>query len=165
MGGFVLASQNQPLAPIMTTTASTAIAFQSPGRNVRSTKAINFPVRPPIFPSAFPRPLAAPEMAGPAADETRDRPSEAFDWKLAAVCEALAAVSLAASLALELVDSNRRADLPVSLADCRKTARDTGKDIMGRRRRQRRTRRREGWTEEDGWGRSGQRWRWRWRWW
>jgi hypothetical protein len=91
---------------------------------------ISLPVRPPIFPRAFPTPFAAPLMAGPAADETLDRPSEALDWILEAVCEALEVASFAASVAFVVVDSNRRAARPGSFADCRRRARDIDNDIV-----------------------------------
>lgn len=92
--------------------------------------AISFPVRPPIFPRAFPTPFTAPLRAGPAAEETFDRPSDALDWKFDAVCDALAAVSLAASAAFVVVDSNRRVARPGSFVDCRRTARDTDNDMV-----------------------------------
>lgn len=67
--------------------------------HVRSTKLMTLPVRPPIFPRAVVRPLAAPAIAGPAAVVTRDKPSFALD-----------AVSLAASVAFwAAVLSDRRA--------------------------------------------------------
>lgn len=88
------------------------------------------PVLPPIFPRAFVTPLAALLRAGPAAEETFERPSEAFDWMFEAVCDALAAVCFAASAALDVVDSNRRAARPVNLVDCRTTARDIGNDMV-----------------------------------
>jgi hypothetical protein len=93
-------------------------------------KAIKRPVLPPTLPSAFPSPLAAPLIAGPAEDDTLERPSEAFDLYSAAVCEALEAVSFAASAPFDVVDSNRRAVRPGSLVDCRNTARETFNDIV-----------------------------------
>jgi len=63
-------------------------------------KAISLPVLPPIFPRAFPSPLAALPIAGPAEEVTLDKPSEAFDWKPDAVSDAFAAVFFAASVAL-----------------------------------------------------------------
>jgi hypothetical protein len=97
----------------------------------RSMKAIKRPVRPPIFPRAFPKPLAAPLIAGPAAEATFDRPSEAFDLYSEAVCDALDAVSFAASVALLAVDSNRADVRPTgSFADRRKTARESAIDIV-----------------------------------
>ena len=65
--------------------------------NVRSMKAISFPVRPPSLPSVLPTPLAAPAMAGPAALVTRERP-----W------DALAVVSLATSAAFWVVVLSKR---------------------------------------------------------
>lgn len=95
---------------------------------------MNLPVRPPIFPKALPTPLAAPAIAGPADEATLVKPSEAFDWKLAAVSDAfddaLEAVSLAASVAFAVVLSNRRADLPESLAVWRRAAREMDSDMM-----------------------------------
>lgn len=79
-------------------------------------------------------------MAGPAAEETLDRPSEAFDWKFAADCDVLEAASFAASVAFAVVDWNRWAGRPASLVDCRTTARDTDNDIVVSMR----TRRRKG---------------------
>ena len=69
-------------------------------------------------------------MAGPAAEETRESPSEAFDLYSEAVCEAFEAVSFAASVALAVVDSNLRVDRPASLVDCRSTLREMANDIM-----------------------------------
>jgi len=94
-------------------------------------KAINLPVLPPIFPKAFPRPLAAPLIAGPAAELTLDRPSEALLLYSEAVCDAFDAVSLAASVAFEAVDSNLALVRPIgSLADRRNTAREMANNIM-----------------------------------
>ena len=42
-------------------------------------KAISLPVLPPTLLKAFPTPFAAPDIAGPAEDVTRDRPCEAFE--------------------------------------------------------------------------------------
>lgn len=95
-----------------------------------STKPISLPVRPPIRPSAVPTLFAAPVIAGPAEEVTLERPSEAFDLYSAAVCDTFDAVSFAASLALAVVDSNRRDVRPVNLADCRSTARDPKSDMM-----------------------------------
>lgn len=91
---------------------------------------MNLPVLPPIFPKAFPRFLAAPEIAGPADEVTRERPSLAFDWKSDAFSDAFAAVSLAASVALVEVDSNLRAALAGAFIDCRSTVREICNDIM-----------------------------------
>lgn len=95
-----------------------------------STKATNRPVRPPTRPRALPTLFAAPLIAGPAEEVTRERPSEAFDLYFAAVSDAFEAVSFAASVALAVVDSNRRDVRPVNLADCRSTARDPKNDMM-----------------------------------
>jgi hypothetical protein len=93
--------------------------------------AISRPVRPPIFPRAFPTPLAAPLIAGPAAEVTLDRPSEALLLYSAADDEALEAVSFAASVAFEVVDSNLAVVRPIgSLVERRKTARDAAKDMI-----------------------------------
>ena len=97
---------------------------------LRSTNAINFPVLPPTFPSALPRVFAAPLIAGPADEVTFDRPSEAFDWRLEAACEAFAVVSFAESAALLVVDSNLLAVRPRSFVDCRGTAREMANDMM-----------------------------------
>jgi hypothetical protein len=78
----------------------------------------------------LPRPFAAPLIAGPADDVTFDRPSEAFDWKLEAVCDAFEEVSFAASAALAVVDSNLRATRPGSFVDCRKAAREMANDMI-----------------------------------
>jgi len=93
--------------------------------------AINLPVLPPIFPRALPTPLAAPLIAGPAAELTLDRPSEALLLYSAAVCDAFEAESFAASEAFEAVDSNLAVVCPIgSLVERRKAARDTAKDII-----------------------------------
>ncbi len=93
------------------------------GLPLRSMKPITRPVRPPTRPSALERPLAAPTMAGPAADVTRDRP-----------CAALDAVVLAVSAALAVdVDSQRRA--ANRKAGCRISGRRTAaaRDMVGGR--------------------------------
>lgn len=78
--------------------------------HVLSRKPITFPVRPPTLPSDEARPFAAPEMAGPAADVTLDKPCWALDVYSAAVDEALEVASFAVSVALAVVlDSNLRA--------------------------------------------------------
>lgn len=62
---------------------------------------------------------------------TLDRPSDALLVYSAAVCEALEAVSLAASVAFEAVDSNLAVVRPMgSLVERRRTARDTAKDMI-----------------------------------
>ena len=77
--------------------------------------------------------MAAPLIAGPAAEETLDSPSEALLLYSAAVCDALVAVSFAASVAFEAVLSNRALVRPMgSWAVRRKAARDTVKDIFKR---------------------------------
>jgi hypothetical protein len=43
-------------------------------------------------------------MAGPAAEVTLDNPSEALDWMFEADCDALEAVSFAASVVFVVVD-------------------------------------------------------------
>ena len=88
------------------------------------------PVLPPIRPRAFPTLFAAPLMAGPADDVTFDRPSEAFDLNSVAVCEAFEAVSFAASVALAVVDSNRRDVRPVNREVCRSITRDADIDMI-----------------------------------
>jgi hypothetical protein len=85
---------------------------------IRSTKAINRPVRPPTRPSALETPFAALAMAGPAADETRESPSEALAVYSDAVDEALDAACLAASLAFCVeVDSKRTMRRPTERPD------------------------------------------------
>ena len=99
--------------------------------NSRSINATNRPVRPPIFPRAFPTPLAAPLIAGPAAEETFDSPSEALLLYSLAVCEAFEAVSFAASVAFEAVDSNLAVVRPIgSWVVRRRAARDTANDMI-----------------------------------
>lgn len=94
-------------------------------------KAINRPVRPPIFPRALEALLAAPLIAGPAAEVTLDRPSEAFDRYSAAVSDAFDAVFFAASVALAVVDSQRLAVRAVNFVDvCRSIARDADNDML-----------------------------------
>lgn len=99
-------------------------------KHLLSTKAMNRPVRPPIRPRALPTLFAAPLRAGPAEEVTLERPSEAFDWNFEAVSEAFEAASFAASVALAVVDSNRRDVRPVNLADCRSTAREPRSDMV-----------------------------------
>lgn len=54
-----------------------------------------------------------------------------MDWKFEAVSDAFEAASFAASLALELVDSNLRAVRAGNcLVDCLMTARETDNDMM-----------------------------------
>jgi hypothetical protein len=78
--------------------------------HVLSAKATSLPVRPPTLLRELATPLAAPEMAGPAAEVTLDRPCWALEAYSEAELEALEAVSLAASAALDVVvDSNLRA--------------------------------------------------------
>lgn len=94
--------------------------------NVLSTKAMSFPVRPPILPRALETPLTAPLMAGPAADVAFDKPSEALDWKFCADSDALDAASEAFADVVLL----RRATREVNLADCLITARETDITIL-----------------------------------
>jgi len=94
-------------------------------------KAIKRPVRPPTFPRALPKPFAALLIAGPAAEETLERPPEAFDLNSLALCDAFDAVSFAASVTLLAVDSNLAAVRPTgSLADRLKTARESAVDML-----------------------------------
>ncbi len=75
--------------------------------------------------------MAAPLIAGPAAELTLDRPSEALLLYSAAVFDAFAAVSFAASVAFEAVDSNLAVVRPRgSFAERRNAARDTAKDMI-----------------------------------
>lgn len=99
---------------------------------VRSAKAISLPVRPPTRPRVLERVLAYLARAGPAAELTRERPSEA----LVESSEALAAVFLAASVAFsEVVDSKRTARRPKVRAERRETrANDMFADRGWRRR-------------------------------
>lgn len=97
----------------------------------RSMKAISLPVLPPIRPRALLNPFAAPLIAGPAAELTLERPSEALLLKSDAVSDAFDAESFAASVALLAVDSKRAGVRPKgSFADRRKTARDTVIDML-----------------------------------
>jgi hypothetical protein len=75
--------------------------------------------------------LAAPLIAGPAAEVTFDRPSEALLLYSFAVCEAFEAVSFAASVAFEAVDSNLAVVRPMgSWVVRRRAARDAAKDMI-----------------------------------
>lgn len=90
--------------------------------DLRSKKAINLPVLPPILPRALLTLLAAPLTAGPAAEVTRDNPSEALDlmsWAFEAA-------------SLVVVDSNRRAIArPEPEARCAlRTVREMDNDIV-----------------------------------
>ena len=79
----------------------------------------------------MPTPFAAPLMAGPAAELTLDRPSEALLLYSVAACDAFEAVSFAASVAFEAVDSNLAGVRPKgSLAERRKTAREMAADMI-----------------------------------
>ena len=96
-----------------------------------STNDINFPVLPPILPSVLLTLCAAPLRAGPAEEDTLERPCEAFDVAMEAVSFDFAAVSFAASVveAWRLVVC--RAIKPV----CRSIKRDgAGTDIRSGRR-------------------------------
>lgn len=98
------------------------------GQNIRSTKAMNLPVRPPTFPRALDTFLAAPAIAGPAAEVTRDRPSVALALYSAAVFLAPSAVCFAC---WEAVLSNRRAaTLRITLVR-RISGRARAEDIVG----------------------------------
>lgn len=98
------------------------------GQNIRSTKAMNLPVRPPTFPRALDTFLAAPAIAGPAAEVTRDRPSVALALYSAAVFLAPSAVCFAC---WEAVLSNRRAaTLRITLVR-RISGRARAEDIAG----------------------------------
>jgi hypothetical protein len=91
--------------------------------HVLSRKPISFPVRPPTLPREVASPFAAPEIAGPAADVTFDRPCWALDVYSAAVDLALDVASFAVSVALAVVlDSNLRAAIR-SAPDWRSTGR------------------------------------------
>lgn len=83
------------------------------GGHLRSTNATNLPVRPPTRPRALDRPFAAPVMAGPAAEVTRDRPSAALVLYSSAVFLAASADDFADSAVFCAVDddddSKRRA--------------------------------------------------------
>lgn len=90
---------------------------------LQSTKAMTFPVLPPTFLRALPRPWAAFEMAGPAVEETRESPSDAFEAAEEAVSPALEAAS-------EVEEAYLTADLRVRNCDCRSTARDAVAGIL-----------------------------------
>lgn len=84
---------------------------------LHSTKEMTFPVLPPTFLRAPPRPWAAFVRAGPADEVTRERPSDAFE----AVDETF---SLALEAASEVEEACLTAVLRVKNCDCRRTARD-----------------------------------------
>ncbi len=79
--------------PVVVSLVTLQQAQQGRGSNARSTKLMMRPVRPPMRPAAPLSPRTAPARAGPAADVTRDRPWEALEATLEAVCRALAAAS------------------------------------------------------------------------
>jgi hypothetical protein len=98
--------------------------------HVLSTKPMNLPVRPPILPREFATPFAAPEIAGPAAEVTLERPSWALEAYWDADPEAFEAVSLAASVAFAVaLDSNLRAAMRRA-PDWRRTGRVRACDDM-----------------------------------
>lgn len=74
--------------------------------------------------------MAAPLIAGPAAEVTLDRPSEALLLYSVAFSEAFEAVSLAASVAFEAVDSNLAVVRPIGSWAVRRRTRDAAKDII-----------------------------------
>ena len=76
--------------------------------HLHSTAWIKRPVLPPILPSVELTPLAAPLSAGPAAEVTRVRPSEALLWMLETGDLAVDVASEAASVAFCVVDALRR---------------------------------------------------------
>lgn len=84
---------------------------------------ITFPVLPPTFLSALPTPWAAFVIAGPADEETRERPSVAFDAADEADWLALEAASEVEEACLTVV-------LRVRNCDCRRTARDAATGIL-----------------------------------
>lgn len=124
------------------------------GLDILSTKATSLAVRPPTLLNELATPLAAPAMAGPAEDETLDRPSWALEayseavavaldrpsWALVAYSEvveealeeALAAPSFAVSAAFDVVDSNRRAAMRLQAPDCRSMGRAREGDMVAR---------------------------------
>lgn len=89
--------------------------------------AINLPVRPPTRPRALDTFLAAPAIAGPAAEVTRDRPSVALVLYSAAVFLAPSAVCFAC---WEAVLSNRRAATLRSTLVRRISGRARAEDIL-----------------------------------
>lgn len=102
--------------------------------HILSTKATALAVRPPTLLSEFATPLAAPAMAGPAAEETLDRPScalEAYsDAEAAALEAAVEALCFAVSAVLAVVDSNRRAAMRLQGPDCRSMGRAREDDMI-----------------------------------
>lgn len=82
-----------------------------------------FPVLPPALFRVLPRPEAALEMAGPAEEETRERPSWALEAEEEADSVALEAVS-------EVEEACLTAVLRVRNCDCRSTARDAVAGIL-----------------------------------
>ena len=89
---------------------------REPRDGLQSTKEMTFPVRPPTFLSDW----ATPDRAGPAAEETRERPSEALE-----------AADWAASPAFsEVEEACLTAVLRTRNCDCRSTARDAVAGIL-----------------------------------
>lgn len=91
------------------------------------------PVRPPTFPRAsadLPRASLvtepAFESAEPAEEVTRDRPSDALDWKSAAF-------SFAAAVASEVDEALRMPARRAANVECRSTARDAARDMVTRK--------------------------------
>lgn len=76
--------------------------------DIHSTKDMSLPVRPPILPTKFPTPCAALLIAGPAADVTRVRPSEAFDVAPDAAFDAVSFVLAVAFEAVSVAEAYRR---------------------------------------------------------
>lgn len=81
-------------------------------------------MRPPTLPRALDMPFAAPAIAGPAAEVTRDRPSAALVLYSAAVFLAVSAVFCAVE------DSKRRAMAVLSGRGRRRSGRARAEDIV-----------------------------------
>lgn len=81
------------------------------------------PTGPPTLRKALPTFWAAPAIAGPALDETLERPSEALDVACSVTCLALVAASVVDELCLMAV-------LRMRNRDCRRAARVAMGDIL-----------------------------------
>lgn len=94
-----------------------------------STTATTLPVRPPMRFKASVAPLATRVRTGPAEDDTRDKPSDAFDAAVEAVADAVEAASDAACAACDVAELCRVDNRPTRTWERRNTARDAGYSI------------------------------------
>ena len=88
------------------------------------------PVRPPILLTKLVTPWVYLLIPEPAEDDTRERPSDAFEVAAEAVSFAFEAPSEAFCVASAVVEAFRNAVRRNINRDCRITARDAGSDIL-----------------------------------